>query len=469
LRPPRGAHPLRLPHPTRLVISSSSAPTAAAPRTWRVGTLVYTSAGLLSLTAWLLWGDFAWWMRERSAMPMVQLLLKKLQASDFITSVFLILIPSVTMLVIGPIVSTWSDRHRGRWGRRIPFLVATTPVVTIGMVGLGLSIDLGRLLNASLGGNPELLHLHTMCVVGVFWAIFEIGALTANGVFGALINDVVPREMLGRFFGVFRAVSLATGVLFNYKIIGHAEEHFREIFIGIGVLYAAGLLLMCLKVREGDYPPPEPRNPADGPPFVAAFRTYLRECFTTRYNLLAIGFFAVGNLAFIPVNTFMLSAAKNYGMPMETYGRYFVAMFLISFVLAFPLGWLADKFHPLRVGCVALVAYGTAAFASFLLIDDARSFGWALLGHGILSGCFFTGAASVNQRLFPQLKFAQFSAAASAAHALLQIGFGPALGGYLDLMDSDYRYAFLSASIVCAATLVIGLVLLRVAPQVDRS
>ena len=49
-------------------------------------------------------------------------------------------------------------------------------------------------------------------------------ALTANAVFGALINDVVPRELIGRFFGIFRAVSLATGVLFNSKIIGHAEN-----------------------------------------------------------------------------------------------------------------------------------------------------------------------------------------------------------------------------------------------------
>lgn len=433
---------------------------AAATRTWRVGTLTYTSVALVWLIVWLLWGDFAWWMRERSAMPMVQLLLKKLSATDFITSVFLIVVPSATLLLIGPVVSTWSDRHRGRFGRRIPFLLATTPVVTLGMVGLGLSFEIGRWLNAALGGNAALLTTHTLIVAGFFWGVFEIGALTANSVFNALINDVVPREMLGRFFGVFRAVSLATGVLFNYKIIGHAEEHFRSIFIGIGVLYAAGLLLMCLKVKEGDYPPPEPRAPGSGG-LVGALRTYLRECFTTKYHLLAIGFFAGGNLAFIPVNTYALSAAKNFGMSMETYGRYYVVMFFCSFLLAYPLGWLADRFHPLRVGCWALAAYAAASAAASVLMHDAGSFGYALLAHGVLSGCFFTGAAAVTQRLFPPLKFAQFAAAANAAYAVLQLGFGPLLGGYLDLLHSDYRYAFLAGGIVAATTLVLGLVLQR--------
>jgi len=42
-------------------------PASTPGKTWRVGTLTYTGAGLVTLTAWLLWGDFAWWMRERSA------------------------------------------------------------------------------------------------------------------------------------------------------------------------------------------------------------------------------------------------------------------------------------------------------------------------------------------------------------------------------------------------------------------
>ena len=440
------------------------APIAAAPRrTGSVGTLTYTTGGLALLVCWLLWGDFAWWMRERSAMPMVQLLLKKFQASDLLTGVFLITMPSLTSMIIGPVVSYWSDHHRGRWGRRIPFLLATTPIVTVAMFGLGLSGELGAALNRLIGGRPETLHQAVLVVIGCCWTLFEIGALTANSVFGALINDVVPRELIGRFFGVFRAVSLATGILFNAKIIGHADAHFREIFIGIGLIYAAGLTLMCLRVKEGVYPPP-PVEATPANPFFAAVRSYFRDCFTQRYYLWGIAFFAWGNLAFIPVNTFMLSAAKSHGMSMETYGRYFVVMFMVSFVLAFPLGWLADRFHPLRVGNAAITAYAAAGVASYLLVRDSESFGLALLAHGIFSGCFYTGTAAVCQVIFPKLQFAQLAAAAWIVNSICQILLGPALGWFLDLVGNQYRYAFLSGAVIALATLLAGLVLLRSTP-----
>jgi MFS family permease len=434
--------------------------TSGAARTWRVGTLTYTSGGLAVLVLWLLWGDFAWWMRERSAMPMIQLLLKRFEASDLLTGIFLISLPSVTSLVLGPVVSFHSDRHRGRRGRRIPFLLATTPIVSLSMIGLGMSPELGAGANRMLGGGADTLRICILAVIGVCWTFFEIGAITANAVFGALINDVVPRVLIGRFFGVFRAVSLATGVLFNAKIIGHAEGHFREIFIGIGVLYAAGLTLMCLKVKEGDYPPPPPLQAGAGHPLAGAVKTYVRECFTRRYYLWGIAFFALGNLSFVPVNTFMLAAARSYGMSLEAYGRIFVVMFVCSFVLAYPLGWLADRYHPLRVGCVALVGYAIAGAAGFWLIADQGSFGAALLAHGILSGCFFTGTAAVCQVIFPRLSFAQFAAAAGMVNSLLQILLGPLLGWFLDLTGNAYRYTFVIGALIALAALGAGLVLL---------
>ncbi len=433
--------------------------TPMRPKVWTVGTLTYTVGGLAALVAWLLWGDLAWWMRERSALPMMQMLLKTLRASDLFTGTLLITVPNLILFGLGPIVSYWSDNHRGRWGRRIPFLLATTPLVTLAMIGLGLSPQIGAALQHAIGGRPESAQACVLAVVCVCWALFDVGALTANSVFGALINDVVPRELLGRFFGVFRAVSLATGIFFNAKIIGRADEHFREIFIGIGLFYAAGLFLMCLKVKEGNYPPPPPRPP--GNILINSLQSYFRDCFTQSYYLWGIAFIALGNLAFVPVNTFLLSAAKSYGMSMETYGRYFVVMFVTSFVLAYPLGWLADRFHPVRVGCGAVAGFAIAGVASFLLIDGTKTFGLALLAHGVCSGCFYTGTASLAQVIFPKLKFAQFAAAAGMVNSLCQIMLGPMLGWFLDLLGNQYRYAFLAGSALCLAALFTGLVLLR--------
>ena len=46
-----------------------------------------------------------------------------------------------------------SDRHRGRWGRRIPFLLIPTPIIVLSVVGLAFSPLLGRHLHSALGAS----------------------------------------------------------------------------------------------------------------------------------------------------------------------------------------------------------------------------------------------------------------------------------------------------------------------------
>lgn len=443
-------------------MSATATPTPApAARRWTVGTLTYTSGTLVLLFAWLLFGDLSYMMRERSAAPVAQLMLKKYEASDLITGVFLLTIPWAVILLIGPAVSYWSDHCRSRWGRRIPFLAVPTPFVTLSMIGLAYSPAIGRWLHAAFGGAPARENLTILGVMGLCWTVFEIGVVISNSVFNGLINDVVPRDLLGRFYGLFRAVSLGVGILFNYKIIGHAEQHYTVILASIGVIYGVGMTAMCLRVKEGDYPPPPPSATPGKHPVLGALGDYWRDCFAKPYYLLVFVFLAVANLAFVPVNLFSIYAAKSYDMSMETYGRYLVVTYLCSFALAFPLGWLADKLHPLRVGLGALALYGAVMGTGFLLMHDAPSFGWVFLVHGVLSGTFFTGAAALPQMLFPQAKFAQFAAAAGLLAALCNMALGPVLGAALDALGNQYRYTFLAGALIALVSLVLGLAVHR--------
>jgi hypothetical protein len=297
-------------------------------------------------------------------------------------------------------------------------------------------------------------------VMVLFWTVFEIGVVISNSVFNGLINDVVPRAWLGRFYGMFRAVGLAVGVIFNYQIIGQVEGNFALVFTCIGLIYGLGFSIMCLKVKEGAYPPP-PEREAGKSLFRVAIGDYYRDCLSRPYYLWVFCFIALGTVTYLPVNTFAIFAAKSFGMSMEVYGKYMVATFTCSFLLAVPIGWLVDRFHPIRVAQVALVLYGGLMLIAFFLLRDQASFGVALLVHGVVSGIYWTGTAAIGQMLYPQLKFAQFGAAGGLITAAFSMCLGPVLGLLLDALGNDYRFTFLAGSVLAFASVGLGWVVYR--------
>ncbi len=127
-------------------------------RVWTVGTLKYSFGALVLLFIWLLLGDFSYMLRERSANPVTQLMLKKYEASDLMNGIFMLTIPWAVILMVGPLVSYWSDRHRGPRGRRIPFLLYPAPFVTLSMIGLAYSPPIGAWLHGVLGGSPATVN-----------------------------------------------------------------------------------------------------------------------------------------------------------------------------------------------------------------------------------------------------------------------------------------------------------------------
>lgn len=433
---------------------SQPAPAPLVRKTWRVGTLTYTAGGLAVLFAWLLWGDFAWQMKERAIQPVVQVMLRKFQASDSLTGFLVASLPAMIGIFLAPIISYRSDRHRGRWGRRIPFLLAVAPLTTLSMCGMAFSPWIGAWLHDRMGWGPGSLNLTIILVLGFFWTMLDFAAVTANAVFGALVNDMVPRELIGRFYGLFRVVSLFAGIVFNKFVIGHAQEQFVPILVGVGLLFGVGVTLMCLRVKEGEYPPPPQPAPGEQRGFLVAVKAYARDCFSKPHYLWVFAAMGLAQLAMVPVNLFSVYAAQSFGLSLESYGNYIVVTYCCSLVLAYPLGWLADRFHPLRMALVTLAVYAVVMLVGYFGILGPKSFGWVFLAHGVLGGCYFTGAAALGPMLLPKLKFAEFASAAALLLAGANIILGPALGWLLDVLGHEYRYTFAVGGVI--AVLAVG-------------
>src|SRR4051794_6355830 len=157
------------------VIDEALATTPAQPaltlpaRRWQVGTLTYTAGGLGTVFFWLLWGDFTLTLKERAIPQVLQVLLKDLGASDFTLGLFMSSIPAAVALVLSPIVGYRSDRHRGRWGRRLPFLLIPTPIALLATIGLAFSPRLAQWAGGALGAHSPGQDRLAIGFFGLFW------------------------------------------------------------------------------------------------------------------------------------------------------------------------------------------------------------------------------------------------------------------------------------------------------------
>jgi MFS family permease len=436
-------------------IAPLTAPTplpGEAPRKiWRAGTLTYTTAGLAVLFCWLLWGDFAWSMKDRSIPPIVQLLLKKFEASDLVAGLLIGTLPPAIGLILGPVISYKSDRHRGPWGRRIPFLVFPTPIIVLSIIGMAFSPQIGAYADKWLGPHSWGLNSIILIWMALFWMLFELSTTVANSVFGALINDVVPQEVLGRFYGLFRMLSLVAGIIFGHWVMGKAETDYVWIFVGAGVVYGFGFTLMCLMVKEGDYPPAPPMDAGRNIRGVLqGIKTYFQECFGNTYYWWFFGAHTVAGMATAPVNLFSVFFAKTVNMDLQLYGNVLALTYCISLVLAYPLGWLADKFHPLRLGIVSLFLYALVGLWGCFFARDSNTFAIALLAHGVVAGIWNTTTASLQMRLLPKAEFAQFASAGGIIGSLSWMMLAPVSGFLLDHLHHEYRYTFFMGFVLAA-------------------
>jgi MFS family permease len=427
-----------------------------------VGTLTYTAAGLAALSVWLFWGDFAWYMKERTVQQLVPLLLKQFHASDSVTGLLLVSIPAAIGLFLVPIFSYKSDRHRGKWGRRVPYLLIPTPIAAVAMICFAFSPMLGAKLHGALGARSWGFDSSVLFFLGVFWTVFECVSVVANAIFTAFVNDVVPREMLGRFYGIFRALSLIAGIVFNYWIFGNADKHYVAIFVSVGVLYVGGFMLMCLKVKEGKYPPPPPKEEG-GRIFsaLAATGSYFRDCFTKPYYYWVFASLVLPWLAFLPINTYNLFFSQTVHMSQDVYGKLMALYFGLSLLQALPLGWLVDKFHPLRVAMVGLVLHGGASLWGALFIHDAKTFGIAFVLTGAFSGTWFTATAAMASLMLPKIKFAQYASALGCIQSVAQMMTGWMIGKFLDHTGHQYHYTYMVGFLLDAASLMATVVVFR--------
>ena len=454
---------MSLPAPPNIPPANPPAPTG--PKVYRVGTLTYTRRGLLQVMFWMLWGDFFFQLFESVTPVMVPLQLRWEGASDTLIG-FVSSQSAILAFCIYPIIGMQSDRHRSRLGRRRPFLLWFTAPVVLSLILMGAAKPAGAWLHQGLsllGGSGFTAAGCAIAWIALCYILWVVFNAYIGQTYQYLFADVIPQQVMGKFFGFYRAVGALGNIAFNRWALGWAEAYTLHVYILIGLLYAGAFYMIVWKVKEGVYPPPPPRKSGGG---LAAAKKYFRECFTHPFyvNYYLISFFFWSSLVPLSFLVFFATSAgqpgyaATLGLNLREFGQVKGWTFLIQIPTFFIVGPLADRFHPIRVSIVGMFLTSVTYFSCFWLIHGSNSLlvFWSL-NQGAIAIYLGAGAA-LTPRMLPLDRYGQFFSANQTFGYISLIAMPPLCGLLLGIIR-DYRYIFIFCG-VCTSLACVALVTL---------
>ena len=432
---------------------------------YECGTLRYTAGGLIITTALIMVGFFGMQFAALAVNKIIPLHLKGLDSNDTLIAFIMTTISSILNMTVCPAVSFKSDRYRrkkglfGRFGRRIVYIIGTLPMFAGTLILFGFADKIGEGLSKILGSwggySPVSLTIATIAVIMLCYQFFY---MFVASVIYYIYNDVIPQQFLTKVVGLVQVTTTAASAIFNFFLFKYSQTHYTEIMVGIGILYIVSVGLMCLFVKEPDYPPltaEEERQSRGG----TGILTFLRESFVHPfywYAFLLVSFFSVST----SIGTYMTFFYMDMGLSLEKIGNLDgtigIASMVLSMCIATVGALLIDRWHPMRVhfyariGCVLipLVMFKWLFFTSsperffliFLIFEIL-----VLAPNSIAS----MSSLPTYMRVFPKSRFGQFCSAQALIRSLAVMGFTLVMGACIDfgrklLGNGDFIYRYLA-------------------------
>lgn len=457
---------------------------------YRVGTLEYTKRSLVVLFFWLLWGDFCFCLMEAVFPNIVPLTMYGLHASSKLIGIVMVTIPATLNFIVCPWVSFKSDRHRSKWGRRIPFILFTAPWLVMALIAMGYSTDIGGLLHRTIMSATGLSRTTiTLGLIAFLVVIFQYFNMFVASVFYYLFNDVVPDQFLGRFMALFRVVGSIAGFVFSVFVLKYAEIYTKWIFLGAGLLYLVVFSVMCLKVKEGEYPPP-PENVDKKVGLIPSMKTFFVECFSHPFYWVFFLAATAWELTSNCLNPFViLFQTKSLGIPLiiksahslsfmqfltasladkvDMLGQFFgwgtVGCMngigaLVGAAILYPMGMLSDRKHPVRTVLFALGGIALLTPIRFIYLFHNFTpqqayyieFAWSMVTLP-LSCLYAASIIPLFMRMLPAERYGQFCSAQAMFRSLCVIIAGFVVGWGIDAlktatmahgMNADFCFRF---------------------------
>lgn len=367
----------------------------------------FTTANFLNFALGFLGLQFAWQMRIILSAPVTE----GLGASPFIYGLIWLAGP-FTGMVVQPLIGVLSDNTKSKFGRRRPYLLGGALITALALWAFpnsaGISDIIGRLCHFDMPAWGGLL------VAALLIWVIDACINIAQGPYRALIPDVVPQEQhsvansyISLSIGLGSVIAAATAPVLKY--VFDIQMSIPAQFIMAALAFSLAMTWTCLTIKEkSSLNNTNIENSEEKQSFVQSLKEFfllspevgkicIMQFFTWIGMMCMMIFFtnfAIHTVFGVPDLTKLAQGAQAQYMTIQTtatnYSSICFAIFnFICFVIAVPIGVLANKFGNKKVHIISLVSMAIAyiGMALFRTNPIAVALFMALSGIGWASVC----------------------------------------------------------------------------------
>lgn len=159
---------------------------------------------------------------------------------------FWLAVDNVLAFIISPLIGAWSDRKRTRWGRRLPFVLATLPLIVIGYFFIPI---IPTRIPAGLNGQqPKLIGLFILFLGAC--AVYFLGFVPVRAILQTLRQEAVylgDRSKIESWYIFIVNALTVFAYLYGRKLYERSGPYIFWLVLG---LYIASVLVLLIFYRE---------------------------------------------------------------------------------------------------------------------------------------------------------------------------------------------------------------------------
>lgn len=356
---------------------------------------------------------------------------------------FILTFDNIAGLFISPLVGAWSDTIRTRFGRRMPFIIATAPIAALALLAIPY---IHAAIPPELSGQPDkLMNLLIPFVAALFFVLVPLAIFRTPA--DTILFDITPSKHRATAMGI---AVLVGGLVVAAGAIGGSALYATSPYLPFWVASGMCLVLVFLAfvfIREPQETLEKAHREVGNLKAIAAFLRELPDENRRSLVFLALSTF-FGFTALGQVQAFLSSWAVTVLKVEVAQAATLQAITALALMfVAIPWALVANRFGRRLVVILGYVMV-TVLSVVFFFVSSPDLAMFLILFTGI-------GWAAVNVNVEPMMLDASGSDSVLGTivglrQLVVTLGFvvGPILGGGLvELMGSDYRFIWLEMAV----------------------